>query len=70
MAKFSYDHCHFGYITKLTPRKKNIILFFEKNSHVCTKSGNQLEEDLAKSGYKTNKEILEIKESYYMLVNH
>jgi hypothetical protein len=45
-------------------------MFFEKNSHVCTKSGNQLEEDLAKSGYKTNKEILKIKESYYMLVNH
>jgi hypothetical protein len=53
------------------PQERKILFyFFEKNSHVCTKSGNQLEEDLAKSGYKTNKEILKIKESYYMLVNH
>jgi len=56
---------------KIDPKKeKYYFMFFEKNSHVCTKSGNQLEEDLAKSGYKTNKEILKIKESYYMLVNH
>ncbi len=33
------------------------IFFFKKKLSCCSKSGDQPQEDLVKSGYKTNREI-------------
>jgi hypothetical protein len=47
---------HFSYEINVGPRVLSSIFFFFIFS-CCSKSGDQPEKDLAKSGYNTNKEI-------------
>jgi len=53
---------HFSYEINVGPRvfKQCFLfsfLFFKKKFSCCSQSGDQPEEDLAKSGYNTNKEV-------------
>jgi hypothetical protein len=60
------DDGHFGYIQKLQKNHypKNQFFFFSSNFSCSSKSEDQLQEGLAKSGYKTNLFFLKIQESY------
>jgi hypothetical protein len=41
----------------ITAQLEKVLCNFFSNFSCCSKSGNQLQEDLVKSGYKTNREL-------------
>ncbi len=47
-----------AFLTESEKEKPNQLVFFLFSIFLCcSKSGDQLQEDLAKSGYKTNREV-------------